>query len=66
MTATRRSLILITWVIAGVVLSVSTVEGQRLLHAHDFTTWSSWALPLAVDCGLAVALIADQALEPVG
>lgn len=62
MTKTQRVLIGVTWLIAAGVLSVSTVEAQRLLHAHGFTAWASWVLPLCVDLALAVALVADQAL----
>lgn len=69
MSKTQRLVCAATWLIGAGFLSVSTSGAQPFLHAHGFALWASWVLPACVDLGLAVALVADQALaaddEPV-
>jgi hypothetical protein len=64
----RWLLVLILWAAVGVLMSISTIAGHRLLDEHggQFTPWQAWAMPAAVDAALTVALIGDQVLARHG
>ncbi len=56
----------VLWAVAVAVLTISTIQGQRLVVGHGFTVWQSWTLPAAVDLALTVALVGDQVLAGRG
>ncbi len=54
------------WIVAVGLLAVSTINAGTALSAHGFPYASAWLLPLCVDLGVAIALVAGRVLADHG